>query len=233
MLVKTLCQKYLKKTLSFVHAKRLNALFDCCWSLMNKADLTLTSIGRNMENKAYVKHNIKKVDRLLKNPLLQDEMVSIYKEISVKAFSCLDVPYILVDWSGCCSNEYHLLRASLVYEGRSIVLYQEIYETSQLGSDKAHKIFLKNLSTILPANRKIVVITDAGFKTPWFKGVLSFGWDYIGRIRDQMKVRLLENEDWFEARSLFPQATHRIKYHGTVTLGKCSRTPVEGSLYLY
>ena len=213
MLVKRLCQKYLENTLHFVHAKRLAALFDCCWSLMNRADLSLTSIGRNLESQAYVKHNIKKVDRLLGNPLLQNELKNIYKGL-FQTFSGLETLCILVDWSGCCCDDYHLLRASLVYKGRSIVLYQEIYEIARLGSDQAHKTFLKHLNSLLPPHSKVIIITDAGFKTPWFKAVLSYNWDYIGRIRDQMKVRLLNTESWFEARSLFSQATDESNIKG-------------------
>ena len=38
---------------------------------------------------------------------------------------------------------------------------------------------------MLPANCCPCILSDAGFKNPWFKAVASLGWDYVGRIRNK------------------------------------------------
>jgi len=32
---------------------------------------------------------------------------------------------------------------------------------------------------------KPIVVTDAGFRTPWFKEIESLGWDWVGRTDTQ------------------------------------------------
>jgi|TARA_R110000868_G_scaffold8038_1_gene41642 hypothetical protein len=45
---------------------------------MNGADLSVTGLGRNIDNKALEKHRIKRVDRLCNNSYLRREIESIY-----------------------------------------------------------------------------------------------------------------------------------------------------------
>jgi hypothetical protein len=63
-----LCQKYFEKTPTTFHGSRKTALQVITSSLLNEAELTLTSLGRRMPGEAYVKHKIKRVDRFLGNP---------------------------------------------------------------------------------------------------------------------------------------------------------------------
>jgi hypothetical protein len=42
---------------------------------------------------------------------------------------------------------------------------------------QTHKAFLQCLQQMLPAGCQPVIITDAGFRTPWFKQVEHAGWD--------------------------------------------------------
>ncbi len=60
MLAKEVCQNFLKKTLTIIHSKRVNALFEITRSLTNNAKLTLTSLGRPKEGAVQVKHKISK-----------------------------------------------------------------------------------------------------------------------------------------------------------------------------
>jgi hypothetical protein len=30
---------------------------------------------------------------------------------------------------------------------------------------------------------KPIIVTDAGFKVPWFRQILKLGWDFVGRTR--------------------------------------------------
>lgn len=50
-----------------IHVKRLNVLFVATQALLLGRRLTLTGIARSIRSHAYVKHNIKRIDRLLGN----------------------------------------------------------------------------------------------------------------------------------------------------------------------
>ena len=43
--------------------------------------------------------------------------------------------------------------------------------------------FLAHLRAVLPVGCAPILITDAGFRGPWFREVERYGWDWIGRVR--------------------------------------------------
>ncbi|MDQ0737885.1 hypothetical protein QF045_000745 [Pseudomonas sp. W4I3] len=63
--------KAFSQALPTLHRKRLSALMSCVSALLYGRRLTLTDLGRAMPSRAYVKHSIKRVDRLLGNVQLQ------------------------------------------------------------------------------------------------------------------------------------------------------------------
>ena len=54
---------------------------------------------------------------------------------------------------------------------------------------KVHAAFLKELKAMLPSGCQSIVITDAGFRSPWFRAVEAIGWHWVGRIRNRDMVR--------------------------------------------
>ena len=75
----SLLQNYFKDTFSFMHKKRQNVLFGAVDSLMDGANLALSSLGRNFKGKAKERHQICKMDRLLGNKHLHREIRTIYR----------------------------------------------------------------------------------------------------------------------------------------------------------
>ena len=53
-----------------------------------------------------------------------------------------------------------------------------------------HRAFLYRLKQVLPVDFKPVIITDAGFKVPWFKQIRKLGWHYIARVRGNQTLQL-------------------------------------------
>ena len=192
MLTKEVSQKYFQNSLISIHKTRAECLYETSWALSKSSELTVTSLGKHRDGKAYVKHKIKSVDRLLGNSHLHAELHTIYKEFFRPLLTCLPVIYLIVDWSGCCQKEFHMLRASIVHDGRSITIYNEIHPQENVGNHATHKKFLANLKKLVPYSAKVVVMTDAGFITPWFKAVTKIGWDYIGRLKVSVKYQLDE-----------------------------------------
>ena len=89
----------------------------------------------------------------------------------------------------------------------------------------------RSSSIILPKQLKVTLITDAGFRTPWFKLVRSFGWDFIGRMRGNAKMQLLEEGKWHEIKTYFKYATTNPKYLGKALLSTAHEFSI--NLYVY
>lgn len=78
MNVDQLISKHLHFVTPLIHKIRRLSLFCAEQSVMNGADLSVTGLGRNIDNKALEKHRIKRVDRLCNNSYLRREIESIY-----------------------------------------------------------------------------------------------------------------------------------------------------------
>ena len=233
MLTKEVSQNYFNNALTSVHATRSRSLFETCWALTKQSDLTISSLGRNKDGEAYVKHKIKSVDRLIGNTNLHAELPMVYKEFFQPFIASLSTLYIIVDWSGCCREDIHMLRASIVHNGRSVTIYNEIHPQKMLGNRTVHKDFLAALYKQIPLGKKVVIITDAGFATPWFNAVLKLGWDYLGRLKGDVKILLDDHPRWMRAKNLHKKANARGRYEGYSTIGSSSSTPVGGNIYSY
>ena len=57
------------------------------------------------------------------------------------------------------------------------------YPESRMGNDRAERALLKTLHGWMPAGAQVIIVTDAGFRRPWFTQVKRLGWSWIGRIR--------------------------------------------------
>ncbi len=144
-------------------------------------------------------------------------------------------PLLIVDWSSMpgshltSSGEHCLLRASLAAQGRSITLYEEVHPKSKEGNTKVHLEFLAQLKSLLPIGCKPCILTDAGFKNPWFKAVLALEWDYIGRLNGS--VHYDDGTGFKPLSELFQHATSKPQEVGSVVVAKTN--PMTTKIYLY
>lgn len=82
-----------------------------------------------MSGKAYPKHAIKRVDRLLGNRHLQTERSLFYWVMLRALLGSLKRPLILVDWSPIdAAGDFSLLRAAIPLAGRSYPIYESVHE---------------------------------------------------------------------------------------------------------
>ena len=225
MLIGTYCQKFIEKALPEIHKKRRASLATQVVSLLSNAKLTLTSLGRHAKGPAKVKHKINMAWRFLKNTGVQEEAPMIYKGIASTYLNSLSELNIAVDWSGCCSKENFLLRASLLYQGRALRLYNEVHPGNKQEDEGVHLSFLDKLQTLLPKGVKVIIVTDAGFKTPWFNKVVKLNWFFIGRVRGRISCKLDDEPTWLSAKE-FHQKIKRgeTRWLGEGQLGKTSKT---------
>jgi len=201
----------LNNTLSNVtpkmHKVRFEALRSCVISLLNGSAASVTSIGRGISSPTYEKHCIKRADRLLSNRHLVNELPYFYTAMSYLFGRVSSTPVILVDWSDLDEYKRHfLLRASVVLSGRTLTLYQEVHPLNTKEKPRVHKRFLGCLKGMLGEDCQPIIVTDAGFKTPWFREVLSLGWHFVGRTRRQ-NFYSLDGQQWQCISHLYQQAT--------------------------
>jgi hypothetical protein len=119
-----LLHKWLSDACPSIHKTRLSALVKVVQGLLAGGRLTLTDLGRQLQTTAFVKHNIKCVDRLLGNVHLQDERVTIYRAVAQWVLANTPRPILLVDWSDCEPGHKHLmLKAAVPVRGRALSIY--------------------------------------------------------------------------------------------------------------
>jgi hypothetical protein len=166
---------------------RLASLASCVSSLLNGAKASISGIGRGISSSAYEKHRIKQADRLLSNKHILGEALSIYKVIYKQFASASSRPIILIDWSDLDTHEgCFLLRASVAFKGRGVAIHQAVHGASMKEERCTHKTFLAKLNSIIDKDTQPIIVTDAGYKTTWFREVIELGWDFAGRVRKPM-----------------------------------------------
>ncbi|EBI5623627.1 IS4 family transposase [Salmonella enterica] len=226
------CQNFFRDALAPLHKYRQNALLDATIALINGASLTLTSIGRYLPGTAQVKNKIKRVDRLRGNESLHRNIPLIFRNIIAMLTSQLSLCVIAVDWSGYPSQEHHVLRASLICDGCSIPLLRWIVPSEKQQNAKVQQAFLNTLAEAVNPEARVIIVTDAGFQNAWFRHIESLGWDFIGRIRGNIQMRLeAKGEYWFRRQEL--QASSKPEYLGPGTLARSEYARCDGHFYLH
>lgn len=133
-----------------------------------------------------MRHRVKCVDRLLGNRHLDAHRFDLCAALARQWLTGLPQLLIVVDWSSLTADmQWHWLRAPVVCDGRSIILYEEVHPRRLLGSLVVHTRVIKRLAQIIPQGAYPIVMTDAGFRNPWFRLIAAQGWQWIGRVRNR------------------------------------------------
>jgi len=235
MHVQSFLHKKVSKSLTGVDPRRVNSIFDIASGLLNEASLTLTSLGRHLKGSSQVKSNIKRVDRLLGNPHVYNEQRLYYRALCHSFFSGYTKLEINVDWSGCNDgNKTHVLRASVSTKGRALPIYQEVHSIESFDKEEVNSRFLENLKSVIPDSvEMVIIVTDAGFRRPWFHKVLSLGWEFVGRARGKITYSLEGKKGtWQPVKSLHDAATQHVRFVGEFLLGRSCK-PLSCKFYTY
>jgi hypothetical protein len=194
-----------------MHKARQKALIACVKSLTNGSAASVTSMGRGIRSRAFEKHRIKRADRLLSNPNLLRETPKLYAAICF-LFCRSKRPVISVDWSDLDDHKgQFLLRAAMTVKGRPVTLYQKVHGNKTKEKPTTHQRFLTTLHAMLPPDCQPIIVTDAGYKSPWFRQVRALGWHVVGRVRKPHFYSLDNGQQWQSITLLYQQATCRPK----------------------
>jgi hypothetical protein len=204
--------KWLERKCSFVHRARARVLARTVGALLQGEKLSLTHLGRWLPGLGYEKHRIKSVDRLLGNGHLHRERVAVYRELAHEVLAGSPRPVLVVGWSdGHPGREWLVLRAAVAVRGRALTVYEEAHPCGALGNARVHREFLAALYQVVPVQCRAVVVTDAGFRGPWFRQVQALGWDWVGRIRGRVYCRPATRRAWARVSTLYRAATTRVQ----------------------
>lgn len=221
-------QQSITSRLSFVHAKRLTAVFWAVRTLLVGNRLSLTGIGRAKKSRGNgdrgVKHSIKRVDRLLGNEKLHGEMLLFFYAIASILVGGKQRPVVLVDWTEA-GLEHVALVAALPTDGRALTVYAEVHPLNKVGNPTVQKHFLRKLHAILPTGCRPIIVTDAGFRSAWFKEIFSWGWDFIGRVRGNTFIRPVGETRWTSIKRLYARAVSKARDFGQWSIAR--RNPVD------
>jgi hypothetical protein len=226
-----LLDTYLRKPCQGVHKRRMHTLLTLSTALMTGKKLSVTGLGRAICNDTHTKHNIKRADRLIGNAAMHQDRPVFYQALAKHMIGPQRRPVILIDWSDLSADrEFHLLRASIPVDGRALTIYEESHHQRNNGNPRVQKRFLMTLKTILPRHCHPLIVTDAGFRTPWFRAVQDMGWDFVGRVGGHMMLSPQGGEDWVRVEQVFETATARGRYMGEIDLAR--KNPLTCHAYL-
>ncbi len=232
MRVMTILNDLFSSCRDLIDIRVLQTLLSSVEALSRSRKLTLAGIGRSLNRQCSVKNKIKAIDRLFGNSKLQKVTPLFYKNIINKIIAPQSHPIIIVDGSGFSHcGKYHFLRAAVPLGGRAIPIFEMAVEAGKINHPKTHQIFLKHLKSILPRDCVPIIVTDAGFRNPWFKLILSFNWDYVGRIRNKTACCNMAEKQWLAIKTLYLQAKKVPTYLGKYWLAR--RKSLETYLYVY
>jgi len=200
-----------------LHAKRAQALRAAVLSLVMGAAVSLSGIARGVQSPVMMRHRIKRIDRLLGNRARWAQRGALYEALSARWLTGVERLLIVVDWSDMTADQkWHVLRASVAVEARSVTLYEEVHPQKHYGHRRIHKRFLERMARMVPAGSQVIVMTDAGFRSSWFQLVAAHGWEWLGRIRNRDLVRGADGA-WRAGKSFYPCATTSARDLGQFT----------------
>lgn len=231
MRVKELLHNTFKQASLLIDKRLHHTLLLACETLLIFRQLSIVGIGRGLPTRAKVKHAIKRMDRLFGSTPLHGKIINYYQDLIKWVIKNTAQPIIIIDWSGLTScGKFHFLRAAVPVGGRALPILDMAFPLSEYGSQKAHKKFVTQLKKILPKTCSPIVVTDAGFRCPWFKLITSLGWDFVGRVRHLTQYSLKENDIWSSVKDLYRYAQFRGQHLFSGILAKAN--PVRCEFYL-
>lgn len=202
-------REFVHKHLGLIHAARRGLLCAAVNAVVRGSLLSLSRIARAVMADGTHKAALKRIDRLIGNPRTAQEAQVVAAALLRRWGQGTQPLVIAVDWSEVAPDGVFVeLRAALTRPGmgRGLTIYQQVYPESKLNNARAERALLEQLHAWMPAGAHVIIVSDAGFRRPWFTHVERLGWSWIGRIRGSVCVSRA-GKQWQQARDCFAHAT--------------------------
>lgn len=210
----TILRRTLDSVLAPMHALRRRVLLQATEALIEGRRLTMTDLSRSWPGATYSHAPLKAVDRLLRNGHVQQLIQPLSRAMAIWLLPC-DRPVLIVDWVDLQRDgRWCMLRAGVPTHGRTVTVYERIYPIDQINGPQAQRSFLVDLAQIVPTGVRPILVTDAGFRSDWFRAVVARGWDYVGRVRNNVKACKASESKWFSCSDLHVGASRRAEELG-------------------
>ena len=220
MKVHSLLHQHFAETCPDIHSSRLQAVMDVAFALQKSQSLSLTQMGRHIDNASDIKHRIKKVDRLESNEHLHEELAQLYGGLSSYLLSYVahnaNIPIIIDLCYVKDERDIQMLSAEFASRGRTQPLYREVFKSGQL-KNRAN-LFIGNLANVIPNDKTIICIMDAAFCEDWFNAIESQGWYWIARVRKPKSIKFPGDNEWTNLKDFIPTVGHKTKNYDSVLL---------------
>ena len=218
-------ERMLGGCLTSLHATLAQAVIAAVNSAALGSRLSLSRLAAGMTPSRSMRQRIKRMDRLLGNTSLHQKRITIYHSLASQWLTGITPLLVVVDWSDATVDQrWHLLRASVAVEGRSVTLFEEIHPQQKYGDRNVHRRFLSRLAQLLPAGSTPIIMTDAGFRSTWFDLVNQRHWQWIGRIRGKDMICVAEGP-WRRCTDFYREATQVPRAYPDVRYVRANPTP--------
>lgn len=207
--VRKIVASFVRQHLSRMHAARRESLCAAVSAVMGGHLMSLSRLARGLMGQGTQKAALKRVDRLMGNKRVAQEARLVGAALLRTLCRGGQPLVIAVDWSAVAPGGVFVeLRASAMRTGmgRGLTIYQQVYPEKKLGNARAERALLKTLHAWVPAGVAVIILTDAGFRRPWFTEVERLGWSWIGRVRAGVCVSR-DHSHWEQASAWFTKAT--------------------------
>ena len=216
----TILRRCLSSVLEPMHGTRCRVLLMAVEALIAGRRLTLTDLARSWPGAVWMHAPLKALDRLLSNRHVLGAVMPLHRAM-LPWLIRQPQPWVIVDWSDLKRDgRWCLLRAAVPVRGRTLTLYEKIYPAGQLNSPRAQREFLRELQGLLPTGLTPILVTDAGFRSDWFRAVAAQGWYYLGRVRNNTQVNRSNTASWQPCAALHPGASRKPKELGAYRIVK-------------
>lgn len=233
MHAQNIVQRFVQTHLTLMHAARRQVLIAAVVAVMSGHFLSLTRLARGLSGAAGLKAAIKRIDRLIGHARVGQE-AQLVGAVLMQRLCTMGGPLVIaVDWSAVSpGGTFVELRAAVTClgMGRALTIYQQVYPAAQLGNPNAERALLNTLRTWVDADTDVIVITDAGFRRPWFAHVERLGWAWIGRVRRGVCVAQAAGDTewrWADVANWFTRATGRACRINECRLSKTAAWPCD------
>jgi DDE family transposase len=226
-------QGFVHKHLKPIHTARRPLLCEAVIAVMGGGLLSMSRLARALIGEGTQKAALKRVDRYIGNGRIGQEAQGVAAALLGVLCRGGQPVVIAVDWSAVSAGAAFVeLRATLTWlgMGRGLTIYQQVYPRSKAGSVRAERALLEALQRAMPAGAEVIMVTDAGFRRPWFIDVERMGWSWIGRIRTGVHLSR-EGIHWEEAGAWLARATGKACRWSNCWLTHAFRFPCDFVLY--
>lgn len=233
MHARDIVQRFVQAHLRLMHASRRQVFTAAVAAVMNGHFLSLTRLARGLGSAAGLKAAIKRIDRLIGHARIEEEARLVGAALMAR-LSRLGGPLVIaVDWSALSpGGTFVELRAAVTCPGmgRALTIYQQVYPQAKQGNPQAERALLNTLRSWVSAHSEVILITDAGFRRPWFAQAERVGWAWIGRVRRGVCVAQAAGRahwKWASVASWFARATGQACRIRDCRLSKRAGLPCE------